>query len=443
MQKRQHSDTSSEDDEIIMLAGASVALYIGQRLLQQDEEAKKRKQDQVEQDLLNTTRQRRERVKNWLIERPLQSQYYQLMTTLESHDEKSFRNYLRMDPNLFHEINSRIEHRLLKGATNANTPLEPGFKLAATLRFLATGQNYGHVGYDFRVSLSAVCRFIPLVCDAIVQEYQDEVLKLPTTSAEWKKIAEHFWQRWNFPHTIGAIDGKHVAIRAPRNCGSEYFCYKKFYSIILLGVVDADYKFIYVDIGAPGAASDAGVFNTSDFKQMIEEHELSIPAAEVLPGEDPETATPVPYFFVGDDAFALKHWMMKPFPLRHLEKEQRIFNYRLSRARRIVENAFGILASRFRCLLTTMQPQPAVVIKIVHACIILHNLLRMRNPAEHIPGPADADDDEDRLPLGELPDMELPYGGANPTRRAQQQRRYLMDFVNSEPGSVSWQDDML
>jgi hypothetical protein len=358
------------------------------------------------------------------------------MTTMEMHDEKSFRNYLRMDPNLFHEINSRIGHRIQKEATNAVTPLEPGFKLAATLRFLATGQSYRHIGYDFRVCYSVVCRFVPLVCDAIVAEYQDEVLKFPSTSAEWKTIANGFWERWNFPHTIGAIDGKHVALRCPANSGTEYFCYKKFYSIILLGVVDADYKFIYVDIGAPGAASDAGVFNTSDLKENIENNEVSIPAPELLPGEDPDTATPVPYFFVGDDAFALKVWMMKPFPLRNLQKEQRIYNYRLSRARRVVENAFGILASRFRCLLTTLQPRPQVVIKIVHACVILHNLLRMRNPAEYSPASSDEE-------AGQLGDMEQHFGGANPTRRAQQQRRYLMDFVNSEAGSVDWQDDML
>ena len=71
---------------------------------------------------------------------------------------------------------------------------------------------------------------------------------------------------------------------------------------------------------------------------------------------------------------------MKPYSSRHLTQEERIFNYRLSRARRIVENAFGILANRFRCLLTTLQQDTKVVNSVVLACICLHNLMRVRYP---------------------------------------------------------------
>ena len=59
--------------------------------------------------------------------------------------------------------------------------------------------------------------------------------------------------------------------------------------------------------------------------------------------------------------------------------QQRAYNYRLSRARRVVENAFGILASRFRCLLVTLPLTPQRVIKVAHACCVLHNFLRQKN----------------------------------------------------------------
>ena len=89
--------------------------------------------------------------------------------------------------------------------------------------------------------------------------------------------------------------------------------------------------------------------------------------------------------FIGDDAFALRNWMMKPYPQRQLNKEQRIFNCRLSRACRVVENVFGILASRFRCFLTIMQQEPKTVATIAHAACVLHNLIRIRNPQAVVP----------------------------------------------------------
>ena len=74
---------------------------------------------------------------------------------------------------------------------------------------------------------------------------------------------------------------------------------------------------------------------------------------------------------------------MKPYAFRGLSREERIFNYRLSRARRVVENVFGILASRFRVLLTTMNLSPKVVQKIVLACCTLHNFLREKKSANY------------------------------------------------------------
>ncbi|WAR20584.1 hypothetical protein MAR_002422 [Mya arenaria] len=83
---------------------------------------------------------------------------------------------------------------------------------------------------------------------------------------------------------------------------------------------------------------------------------------------------------VGDDAFPLRQYMLKPYPHRHLARDERIFNYRCSRARRVVENAFGILANRFISLLTTLGMRPSTVTKTVMACMTLHNLMRTRYP---------------------------------------------------------------
>lgn len=100
---------------------------------------------------------------------------------------------------------------------------------------------------------------------------------------------------------------------------------------------------------------------------------------------DSSYAQPIPYYFAGDDAFALESFMMKPYGQKNLSEEKRVFNYRLSRARRISENVFGILSSRFRIFLTTLCTKPDSAVKIVLAEITLHNFLRCKVPNRYTP----------------------------------------------------------
>ena len=97
-------------------------------------------------------------------------------------------------------------------------------------------------------------------------------MKCPVTPADWKNISDLFWKRWNFPHTCGGIDGKHIAIKKPANSGSLYFNYKGFFSIVMLALVDADYKFVWVDIGSRGASSDVQIFNNFELKECMEDN---------------------------------------------------------------------------------------------------------------------------------------------------------------------------
>jgi hypothetical protein len=84
--------------------------------------------------------------------------------------------------------------------------------------------------------------------------------QLPLTAEEWLKYSVNFYKQWNFPHCVGALDGKHIVMQAPANSGSYCCNYKGTLSIVLLAVVDAEYKFLYVDVGCNGRVSDGGRF---------------------------------------------------------------------------------------------------------------------------------------------------------------------------------------
>jgi hypothetical protein len=282
-------------------------------------------------------------VKGWLSRREHFGQYHKLMRELENEDVRTFKNMLRMEPAMFKELLQRVCPRIEKSNTFWRKPLEPGLRLALTLRFLATGNCYRTLSFGYRVAHNTICNMIAPVCEAIIAEYADELFSLPVNEEQWLKVAELYEKRWNLPHCVGAIDGKHIAIRKPSQSGSLYFNYKHFYSIVLLAIVDADYKFMYIDVGANGAGSDGGIFAQTDVRELFEDGTIGLPPPSPLPGT---SGPPVGYFLVGDEAFPLRTWLMKPIPRRNLDEAQRIYNYRISRARRVVENAFGILVSR-------------------------------------------------------------------------------------------------
>lgn len=107
----------------------------------------------------------------------------------------------------------------------------------------------------------------------------------PKTPEDWKKIAEEFGSRWQFYICIGALDGKHINIKVPRNQGSVYYNYKCFHSINLLALLDAGHKFICIDCESNGSANDSGVFRDTQLFQKLENGTMGFPEPEPLPDD--------------------------------------------------------------------------------------------------------------------------------------------------------------
>ncbi|KAL5019833.1 hypothetical protein ScPMuIL_002725 [Solemya velum] len=146
--------------------------------------------------------QRRFWCRPWLIRRTLFGQYDQLLHELNREDASGYyRNFLRVDADLFGEILDRITPAIRKSSTSFREPLEPGLKLAVTLRHLATGSTYADLMYAFRVARNSISLFVPKVCEAIYLAYKDEVMPDEITTEDWMRIASDF-ERYGTSHTL-------------------------------------------------------------------------------------------------------------------------------------------------------------------------------------------------------------------------------------------------
>ncbi|XP_070377117.1 uncharacterized protein [Dermacentor albipictus] len=228
--------------------------------------------------------------------------------------------------------------------------------------YLSSGDVMQDIALSFRVGISTARMAVRVTCRALWSRLQPLYMPKPET-ASWLKIAEGFGHTWQFPNCLGAVDGKHVHIKCPAKSGSMYFNYKGTYSIVLLAVVDSNYKFVVVDVGANGKQSDWGLLEQSIFGQLLDKGKLQLPRDLPLPN----TALPAPCGFIGDEAFQLRTDFLRPYPGRGLEASKRVFNCHLSRARRSVENAFGILVTRWRILGRPMGESPENAEQVVKA----------------------------------------------------------------------------
>ncbi|KAG5876797.1 hypothetical protein JTB14_014127 [Gonioctena quinquepunctata] len=296
-------------------------------------------------------------LKSWLLKRN-KFGHDRLVTELRLTSAADYRNYLRMDAATFSELLEMVTPLIQKITTNMREAISPELRLLATMRYLVSGAQ-------------TLERIIVETCDALVHVLKG-YLEIPASEGEWKDVAQQFERRWNFPNCIGAIDGKHINIRKPPGSGSYYFNYKNSFSVVLMAVVNANCEFIVVDMGANGRVSDEGG-GCSPIQNFISDSLvtnfifLSLMIYQTVKSNSHTFSWQMMHFL-----------SMKPFSRKNLTREQAIFDHRLSRARRIVENAFGILASRFRILLREINLGPEKASLIVLACTHLHNCLRMK-----------------------------------------------------------------
>ena len=234
------------------------------------------------------------------------------------------------------------------------------------------------------------------------------------------------------PNGIRAIDGKHVMIQCPFNSGS--LCNNKsYFMIVLLAVAAADYRFVMVDVGSYRSSNDGGVLNHTTFFKCLRNKTLGVPPSRQLPHDMQQTL--IPHVLLGDGAFSLRCDLLQPFAQNALTNETRVFNYRLSRARRVVENAFCILANYWTLYHQCIYMNPDNVTTVVKATVVLHNILTL--PSDRVQNEVL----DDRVQIFDDAFEDVANQWNCPATAANKVKRYFVEYFNSDQDSVDWQNE--
>lgn len=263
------------------------------------------------------------------------------------------------------------------------------------------------------------------------------------------KWSRGFQNKCNFPNCVGAVTGKHVAMKAPPNSEGQFnnykvrkyiianrihknilFNLKGFASIVLLAICDSSYRFTYIDVGTYGREGDTNAFFQCDLGKTLLLDELEFPKDKILNGKR------IPYFIVGNDAFPLHERIMKTYSGKKLDTRQRIYNDSLGRARLCIEKAIGILCVKWMALENTLLTKACKVQKMISACCSLHNFLLRESPETY------SMHEPEILPVSSLIDLQACQKDLV-KERSEEIRNNLKDYINSLAvySQVSWQEE--
>ena len=268
--------------------------------------------------------------------------------------------------------------------------------------------------WNFAIVLSKSCR------STILLRYRyDRLTNIRGIRLESLKCCQEFTVK-----DTGGLEGHGPAVPRPVECSqavcstttkavSPWCCW-----LLLLG---ADYKFIWIDTDGEDHQSDGQLFGASELKECIDDNTINLPDNDPLPNDDRDT----PYYILGDDAFPLRTFPMKPYCRRGLDNDMMVANYIISRGRRVVENGFGILANRWSCFIH-------ILLRIRFPAIANAEVDRENEDHNIIPGAWRGDQQVEEIPQPQAPHRDNRVGKV--------MRDYLKAYFNSEAGSVPWQE---
>ncbi|XP_060854873.1 uncharacterized protein LOC132932501 [Metopolophium dirhodum] len=206
-----------------------------------------------------------------------------------------------------------------------------------------------------------------------------------------------------------------------------------------MAISDADGNFLAIDVGEYGRNSDGRVFREGSIGQAIIQKTLDLLQPSCLQGEN--NKPPFPYYFVVDEAFPLLENLMNPYPRRQLNNTKRIYNYRISRGRKSIECAFGMLATKFRILNTPISRKTEKIDTMIKALCVLHNFIRLHDGVFTLPSEIFNNDDEDGNHFeDEFQQNNQQLNRTRPTNTAIELRDRLRSYFIQPYAALHWQN---
>ena len=227
------------------------------------------------------------------------------------YSEERFKRTFRVSKDTFTFILSRIRHDLERDKINEE-PVSPECRLGICLYRLARGGYYYTISEMSGLGVSTIQGIVSQVSQAIVENlWKDSVANLmPVSEEDYKQLMGNMVNMWQFPFCWGALDGCHIPIKCPSGgaeAAKEYHNFKNFYSVVVMAIVDAKYRFIWGSCGFPGNSHDAIIFQATDMWDKIQNQESIPNIGKLVEG------VLINPLIVGDSAFPLQPWLLKPY----------------------------------------------------------------------------------------------------------------------------------
>ena len=280
----------------------------------------------------------------------------------------------RMSYPTFKDLCDQLRPHIEKQDTVMRKAIPVEQRVAVSLYKLAHGASYRQLSQPLGVSRSACQEICEEVYLMICRYLYPVHIKWPTNEDLHNEM-ETFDELKNMPMCVGAVDGSHIPITAPRHGRTSYRNRKGFYSVVLQGCVNFSGKFIDTCAGFPGRAHDSRVYRNSSLSERIGS-EQAFPSMFRKRIQD---CFVYPYI-LGDAAYGLQVHLMKGYTGAGLSIEQEWFGFKLSAARMTVERSFGRLKGRWRILqVPSTFGKILSLCRMITACCVLHNICEAAN----------------------------------------------------------------
>ncbi|CAN8016086.1 unnamed protein product, partial [Ixodes persulcatus] len=286
--------------------------------------------------------------------------------TLPHLGEFHFRQAFCVSPATFRFLVKSCRCLLERETTIMREPISIETRVAVGLYRLCSSAEDRTIAHLFGIGRSTVNVMYKDFCNAIIEKLEGDWLRM-VCADDMSAHMREFFAVFGFPQAVGALDGCHFPISLPKEHATVYYNYKGWHSIILLALVDHRYRFRYINLGTPGRCHDANVYGCSQLHTLVDSFQFQSPTVAI-------EGTAIAPIILCDQAFPLTTNLLKPFASATSETCETVFNYNLSKTRRIVENAFGRLKARFRFIMKRMECQLPNAKRAIRAACMLHDI---------------------------------------------------------------------